>query len=167
MPSICSSVDEAVGGLTTSFTGSSTDAVAVAASITEIPFSQPSSPLTAPSEAGELTDDDSDSRVPSAWMSDDSSCSFNSSDEQDTLLEDLAAWITECKITAVACDKLLEVLQKYHPHLPLTARTLLKSQDSRFQCANPTIKDISGGHYLHLGIVNGLSIYAEQVVKTK
>jgi hypothetical protein len=164
MPSISEYVDETVGGMTASMTGSSDEAIAITASVLEIPCSWPTSPVTEPSETGELTDDDSDSRGITSWTNDDSSSSFNSSDEQDTLLEDLASWTTECKITAVACDKLLKVLHRYHPHLPLTARTLLKSQASDFQCANATVKDISFGHYLHLGILNGLLPYAEQVM---
>jgi hypothetical protein len=167
MLSICDSVDEAEGGITASLKGSFMEAVAVKASVSEIPCSRPSNPVTGPSETGECSDDDSDIRAISAWINDDSSSSFDSSDEQDTLLDDLAIWSTECKITAVACDKLLKVLHRYHPHLPLTARTLLKSQDSYSQYANCTIKEIASGHYLHLGILNGLLPYAEQVIKNK
>lgn len=70
MLSICDSVDEAEGGITASLKDSSMVAVAVKASVSEIPCSWPSNPVTGPSEAGECSDDDSDIRAISCFFCD-------------------------------------------------------------------------------------------------
>jgi hypothetical protein len=47
--------------------------------------------------------------------------------EEETLVGALREWTVEDGVTNSASDKLLRILHENHPHLPITARTLLKT----------------------------------------
>jgi hypothetical protein len=74
------------------------------------------------------------------------------------LHEDLKAWTNECKVPAVAVDKLLKILHKSHPQLPLTCRTLIKSRTSN----NAVV--FSGGDYIHFGLLSGLMMFRDVIL---
>jgi hypothetical protein len=78
--------------------------------------------------------------------------SSDSSDSDEiNLVKELADWVTEFGVSSVAVDKLLKILRSTHTQLPLTCRTLLQTG----KC-NDTIVSISGGEYMHYGILKGL-----------
>jgi hypothetical protein len=64
---------------------------------------------------------------------------------------ELQAWAVDCKVTHSQLNHLLPILKKYHPDLPSTAKTLLKTPEN-MQCSN-----VSGGDYMYLGIETGLN----------
>jgi hypothetical protein len=65
------------------------------------------------------------------------------------------------KVTTVAVDALLKILQRSHPHLPSTSRTLMKSQSNR-----SGIVAINSGQYCHFGLLNGLLQFKDQLLKS-
>lgn len=67
------------------------------------------------------------------------------------LNKELADWVLEFGVSSVAVDKLLKILHPIDTQLPLTCRTLLQTG----KC-NDTIVSISGGEYMHCGILTGL-----------
>lgn len=110
------------------------------------------------------SDDDSyESLILRARNSDTSSDA--SSEEADTLCEELANWAVETKATASSCDKLLRILHKRRPDLPMTYRTLVKDGQAEYDRPNPNIIEVSEGQYLHLGILSGLKLYQSDIVK--
>lgn len=62
----------------------------------------------------------------------------------------LAEWAVNDQIPQTALSSLLSVLRKYHPDIPMDARTLLKTPS---QC---NVKEISGGSYYHFGVKKSL-----------
>jgi hypothetical protein len=77
------------------------------------------------------------------------------------LLQDLQDWTRMFKVTTVAVDALLKILQRSHPHLPSTSRTLMKSQSNR-----SGIVAINSGQYCHFGLLNGLLQFKDQLLKS-
>ena len=45
-----------------------------------------------------------------------------------SLKENLKEWIIQNNITRTAVNSLLKLMHKFHPHLPLDARTLLQTK---------------------------------------
>jgi hypothetical protein len=75
------------------------------------------------------------------------------------LQEDLQLWAADCKVSAVAVDKLLKILHISHPRLPLTCRSLLKTPTTT------EVKQLQAGEYVHFGILNGLLQFRDLILK--
>lgn len=80
--------------------------------------------------------------------------------EEETLTGALREWTVEEGVTNSALDKLLRILHDHHPHLPITARTLLKTGQH-----SSKIKKISGGEYVHFGILNSMRQFEMDIIK--
>lgn len=81
----------------------------------------------------------------------DSSCSSVDDCSDDNLPELLAQWAKDCFIPMIALGRLLHILHKFHPTLPLESRTLLETKrDTRIESLK------SGGNYCHVGILQNL-----------
>ena len=80
-----------------------------------------------------------------------SDCGSNNSDDDITLAQEIADWTVQFGITSNAVDKLLKILQSYHPQLPLTCCTLLESG----RCIDDLVV-MSSGEYMHYGLRKGL-----------
>ena len=85
---------------------------------------------------------------------DEANCLFSDDEEsccsidgEFDLSDKLAEWALENKVTATTVDKLLKVLHSYHPSLPVTCRTLLKTD-----LIVPELKKVGSGEYMHYGI---------------
>jgi len=81
-------------------------------------------------------------------------------EENANVSEKLASWVGQYNISHAATNALLAILKPLLPSLPGDVRTLRKT---------PTLhqlRPISGGHYYHLGLVNGL-LYLLQHTDTK
>lgn len=77
--------------------------------------------------------------------------SYDSMNEDFDLSDRLAECFLECKVPATTADKILAVLHAYHPSLPLTYRSLLKTE---LKCGN--VEMVGSGEYMHYGIMEGL-----------
>jgi hypothetical protein len=75
------------------------------------------------------------------------------------LQEDLQLWAADCKVSAVAVDKLLKILHISHPRLPLTCRSLLKTPTTT------EVKQLQAGEYVHFWILNGLLQFGDLILK--
>ena len=64
--------------------------------------------------------------------------------ESESLSLQLLEWAVKEKVTNTAVDQLQTILHPYHPQLPQTARTLLKTGQHSSE-----IKKIPGGEYVH------------------
>jgi len=84
-------------------------------------------------------------------ISDASSLSSDFPDDCD-LSDQLSNWALKFNICKEAITALLHILHRYHPGLPLDARTLLNTPD----VSNYQIKLITGGSYYHFGVSHGL-----------
>ena len=91
--------------------------------------------------------------------SDDSDSALNHCDDSELGLK-LAEWVNTSSCTHNDVDRLLNLLHLYHPHLPLTCRTLLKSKS----CIN--IKRMDSGEYAHFGILRGILPLCKKLVCT-
>lgn len=74
----------------------------------------------------------------------------SSSGTEENISIDLAKWATENRITATAMNKLLKILKPTFPYLPKDSRTLLHTPQKN------DIISLSGGSYVHLGVLNSL-----------
>ncbi|XP_032786347.2 uncharacterized protein LOC116923900 [Daphnia magna] len=68
-----------------------------------------------------------------------------------SLKAQLATWKIENNIEFSKCDQLLKILHPYHPDLPLSTRTLVRTPTKAV-----SLKNISPGKYYHFGIVKGI-----------
>uniref|UniRef100_A0A1Y1KH95 Transposase domain-containing protein n=1 Tax=Photinus pyralis TaxID=7054 RepID=A0A1Y1KH95_PHOPY len=76
----------------------------------------------------------------------------NSTDEStDNLIDKLRIWCLEENITHSAVNNLLKILQRLHPELPLSARTLLQTPRST------ETKQLLNGELLYIGILRNIS----------
>lgn len=64
----------------------------------------------------------------------------------------MATWKIDNHIEFSKCDQLLKILHAYHPSLPLSTRTLVKTSRTAV-----TLKTIFPGKYYHFGIAKGIS----------
>jgi hypothetical protein len=68
----------------------------------------------------------------------------------DDLSKLLAEWAVSFNISLTALGQLLSLLHKYHPSLPIDARTVLQTPRST------AVKQLSDGEYYHFGITHNL-----------
>jgi len=101
--------------------------------------------------AADMTDTMS---VLSDWSTHDSDELADDSELRGELLK----WYLRYNISLDALGALLKLLHEYHPTLPIDARTLLKTPDTR----TLNVKQIPGGNYYHFGIANGHQNLFEQ-----
>lgn len=82
---------------------------------------------------------------------------------QTSLREDLREFVIEESLTMASVNKLLRVLNPYHPELPLDSRTLLQTSKHISD-----IRDMDDGRYCHLGLKTGLtSILSKLCIKSE
>lgn len=86
----------------------------------------------------------------------------DATDEQESLCEALREWAVKKNVTHAAVSSLLKILHPYHPSLPVTANTLLKSGEPSM-----IVRLCSGGEYVHFGILNGLKYFENDILKLK
>jgi len=98
---------------------------------------------------------------------DNANCVFSDGEESCSSLDGdfdlcnkLSEWALENKVTATTVDKLLKVLHPYHPSLPVTYRSLLKTDFSV-----PEVKTVGSGEYMHYGIEQGLCKHKDCIMK--
>lgn len=98
---------------------------------------------------------------------DDANCLFSDGEDSCSTVEEdfdlcnkLSEWAVENKVTATTVDNLLKVLHSYHPSLPVTYRSLLKTD---FKV--PEMKAIGSGEYMHYGIEQGLCQHKDCIMK--
>lgn len=99
--------------------------------------------------------DESDANSDISSRSTDSSNDWSDENPNEmTLLTDLRDFAITTNQTFASMNILLQKLQKYHPHLPKDARTLLQSKPN-----DALFKNVSPGQYYHFGLVNGLNFF--------
>jgi len=72
------------------------------------------------------------------------------SDDNESIVSDLRQWALKNNVSHVAMDDLLLILRRRYPELPKDSRTVMRT------CSNVQVQAVSGGHYHHFGLVNGL-----------
>ena len=78
--------------------------------------------------------------------------SFSSSDEKDgTLCKKLCFWAVDNNITHNAIDALLKILHNAHPYLPLSAKTLLRTEKH-----NISVSQLCNGEFAYFGLKEGV-----------
>lgn len=70
---------------------------------------------------------------------------------EESLMAKLATWKIENHIEFSVCDQLLKILNPYHPELPLSTRTLVKTPRKAV-----ILQTIPPGNYYHFGIEKGI-----------
>jgi hypothetical protein len=93
-------------------------------------------------------------------MSSESEGGDSSDHDNFDLSKGLADWALECKVTNVAMDKLLKLLHPLHPNLPLTYRSLLKTDVTVGET-----KKIGSGEYMHYGLLKGIMHHKKFITK--
>ena len=83
-------------------------------------------------------------------QSDSSSCSSDDYSDEN-LAKLLAVWATDFDVTQNALTALLHMLNRYHPGLPLTAKTVLQTVENV-----EVVHFKDGGMYSHIGILSNL-----------
>ena len=70
---------------------------------------------------------------------------------EESLMAKLATWKIENHIEFSVCDQLLKILKPYHPEIPLSTRTLVKTPRKAV-----ILQTIPPGNYYHFGIEKGI-----------
>lgn len=93
------------------------------------------------------SDKDNESECENSSASCISSHQFLDKFEIRNLSNDIATWAIENKITNEAANSLLNILNKYHPNLPVDVRTIKKKQKSVSE-----IIQMGEGYYSYIGL---------------
>jgi len=92
-------------------------------------------------------------------MSDDNNDSSDDVFADETKLNaELVKWYIEFGVSLDALGALLKLLHGFHPHLPVDARTLLKTPNT----CNVNISPIGEGQYCHFGVASGIQNMYQQ-----
>lgn len=80
----------------------------------------------------------------------------------DNILEDIRNVALSINITHQDLSKLLKVLNRYHPELPIDARTLLSSSVKKVE-----VVDMEPGQYFHFGLRSGIEFLIDKLSITE